>query len=66
MLLYYIIIPLYAITWLPICIQAFLNRNSTEWSHTIHTRSLDISDLEKTSLIIIYKRWIKHCHVPPS
>lgn len=47
-LIYYIIMPLYVITWLPICIQAILSRDNKEWSHTLHTRSININDLEKT------------------
>lgn len=47
-LIYYTIMPLYAITWLPICIRAILNKDSKEWSHTKHIRSIDINDLEKT------------------
>lgn len=47
-LVYYIIMPVYIITWLPICIQAILDKNNKEWDHTIHSRSVNISDLEKT------------------
>ncbi|MFL0252104.1 glycosyltransferase family 2 protein [Clostridium neuense] len=47
-LVYYIIMPIYIITWLPICIQAILDRDNKEWDHTIHSRSVNISDLEKT------------------
>ncbi|WP_010235985.1 glycosyltransferase family 2 protein [Clostridium arbusti] len=48
-LLYYIILPIYAITWLPISIQGILNKNDKEWSHTLHTRSVDINDFEKVN-----------------
>ncbi|MFT8313538.1 MAG: glycosyltransferase family 2 protein [Clostridium sp.] len=48
-LLYYIILPIYAITWLPISIQGILNRNDKEWSHTLHTRSVDIKEFEKAN-----------------
>lgn len=47
-LIYYIIMPIYIITWLPICIQAILDKDNKEWDHTIHSRSVNISDLEKT------------------
>lgn len=46
---YYLIYPIYAITWLPITIQGILDRNNKEWSHTVHTRSINISDLEKVN-----------------
>lgn len=45
--LYYLIYPIYSLTWIPITIQGILNKNNKEWSHTKHTRSVDISDLEK-------------------
>lgn len=47
--LYYIIMPIYQITWLPISIQGILNKNNKEWSHTAHTRSVDIDELEKAN-----------------
>lgn len=47
-LIYYIIMPIYIVTWLPICIQAILDKDNKEWDHTIHSRSINISDLEKT------------------
>lgn len=49
MLLYYIIYPLYSITWLPICIQGIIDKNNKEWSHTLHSRSVDITELEKAN-----------------
>lgn len=48
-LLYYIILPIYAITWLPISIQGILNRKDKEWSHTLHTRNVDLKDFEKAN-----------------
>lgn len=48
-LIYYIILPVYAITWLPISIQGILNRKNKEWSHTLHTRNVDIKDFEKAN-----------------
>jgi cellulose synthase/poly-beta-1,6-N-acetylglucosamine synthase-like glycosyltransferase len=47
--LYYFIYPIFSITWLPICIQGIVNKNNKEWSHTVHTRSINISDLEKAN-----------------
>ncbi|WP_027623329.1 glycosyltransferase family 2 protein [Clostridium lundense] len=46
---YYVIYPIYAITWLPISIQGIMHRNDKEWSHTMHTRNVDISELEKAN-----------------
>lgn len=46
---YYIIYPIYLITWFPISIQGIINKNKKEWSHTKHTRSMDIKDLEKAN-----------------
>lgn len=45
--LYYIIYPLYSLTWIPISIQGMLQKNNKEWSHTKHTRSVDVNDFEK-------------------
>ncbi|WP_423243045.1 glycosyltransferase family 2 protein [Clostridium fermenticellae] len=47
--LYYIIYPIYTITWFPISIQGILQKNNKEWNHTVHTRSVDINDLEKAN-----------------
>jgi cellulose synthase/poly-beta-1,6-N-acetylglucosamine synthase-like glycosyltransferase len=47
--LYYIIYPLYAITWMPIAIQGVIDKDKKEWSHTLHTRSVNITDLEKAN-----------------
>ena len=46
---YYLIYPIYAITWLPISIQGIIDKNKKEWSHTAHTRSINITDLEKAN-----------------
>lgn len=47
--LYYLLYPVYAITWLPISIQGIIDKNKKEWSHTVHTRSINITDLEKVN-----------------
>ncbi|GIM27905.1 glycosyl transferase family 2 [Clostridium polyendosporum] len=47
--LYYLIYPVFSLTWLPISIQGILNKNNKEWSHTIHTRSINIRELEKAN-----------------
>jgi cellulose synthase/poly-beta-1,6-N-acetylglucosamine synthase-like glycosyltransferase len=46
MLKNFIIFPLYSLTWVPIIIQGFHERNNREWFHTAHTRSLDIQEIE--------------------
>jgi len=46
---YYIIYPFYAITWFPISVQGIIDKNKKEWSHTVHTRSVKINDLEKAN-----------------
>jgi cellulose synthase/poly-beta-1,6-N-acetylglucosamine synthase-like glycosyltransferase len=47
--LYYFLFPIYTITWLPISIVGIIDRNKKEWSHTVHTRSVNITDLEKVN-----------------
>lgn len=46
-LAYYILYPFYTLTWIPIMIQGFIDRDKKEWVHTLHTRALDISDMGK-------------------
>lgn len=46
---YYIIYPIYSVTWIPISIQGILRRNNKEWSHTTHTRNVKINDLKKVN-----------------
>lgn len=45
--LFYLIFPFYNLTWIPIIIQGFINRNETEWSHTLHTRAIDINEIKE-------------------
>ena len=45
-LLYFILFPLYGLTWVPAIIQGFLERQSNEWIHTLHTRAIDISEIK--------------------
>lgn len=42
----FILYPFYCLTWVPITIQGFLEKNNKEWSHTSHTRQMSISDVE--------------------
>ncbi|SHE89274.1 glycosyltransferase family 2 protein [Clostridium fallax] len=44
---YYIILPIFSLTWIPISVQGILHKNDKEWSHTLHTRSVKIRELEK-------------------
>ncbi|WP_392486876.1 glycosyltransferase family 2 protein [Haloimpatiens sp. FM7315] len=46
---YYVIYPFYTVTWLPISVLGIINKNNKEWSHTVHTRSVKITDLEKAN-----------------
>jgi cellulose synthase/poly-beta-1,6-N-acetylglucosamine synthase-like glycosyltransferase len=46
---YYLIFPVYTLTWIPIAVQGILDKNKKEWSHTQHTRSVNITDLEKVN-----------------
>lgn len=48
-LLYYILFPIYGLTWIPIAIQGLANKKNKDWSHTAHTRTVDISDLENVN-----------------
>lgn len=46
---YYILYPIYSLTWLPISIEGILNKNDKEWNHTLHTRSVDMEELKKAN-----------------
>lgn len=46
---YYIIYPIYSITWLPISVLGIIDKDKKEWNHTLHTRSVNISELEKAN-----------------
>lgn len=43
---YYILFPIYSLTWVPIIIQGFIGRHKREWVHTVHTRAMDIGEIE--------------------
>ena len=43
----FLLYPIYCLTWVPITIQGFLNKNNKNWHHTSHTRKISIKDLEK-------------------
>lgn len=44
--LYYPTYILYCLTWIPISIEGVIMKNNKEWSHTLHTRTLSIHELE--------------------
>ncbi|PKK39191.1 N-acetylglucosaminyltransferase [Clostridiaceae bacterium JG1575] len=44
-LLYYVLYPLYLVTWLPVALLGILHKNDKHWSHTIHTRAITIDEL---------------------
>lgn len=48
-LLSLIVLPIFTITWFPISIQGMFNKNNVEWSHTKHTRSIKIDELENVN-----------------
>jgi cellulose synthase/poly-beta-1,6-N-acetylglucosamine synthase-like glycosyltransferase len=47
--LYYLIYPIYTLTWIPISFIGIIHKNDKEWNHTAHTRSVSITDLEKAN-----------------
>ena len=38
--LYFLMYPVFVYSWVPITILGFIDRNKTEWSHTVHTRGI--------------------------
>ena len=48
--IWYILYSIYVLTWFPITIQAVLNKNNKEWSHTKHTRGISMKELNKKSV----------------
>ena len=48
---HFILFPCYGITWIPIIIQGFFDRKKTVWSHTKHTRAIDIKDIKNIKVI---------------
>ena len=45
MVWYFITNIVYNLTWIPIVVQGFVRRKSTDWAHTTHTRSMDIDEM---------------------
>lgn len=44
---YIIAMPIYNLTWIPIIVLGIKDRNNKEWVHTIHTRAIEIDEIEK-------------------
>ncbi len=49
---YFLLFPIYSLTWIPIIIQGFINRNHHDWVHTVHTRAIDITDVERLKKVV--------------
>lgn len=47
MIWYYVTYMFYNLTWVPIAVQGFFGRNNTEWSHTQHTRTISMDELNR-------------------
>jgi len=47
-LLSYVVYPFYNLTWVPITIIGALHSDKKEWSHTLHTRKINISDMQNS------------------
>lgn len=45
-LLGFLVYPIYNLTWVPITIQGIIDMDKKEWSHTLHTRQIDISEVD--------------------
>lgn len=43
---YFLLFPIFNITWVPASICGFFFRKRKEWIHTVHTRSIALSDME--------------------
>lgn len=42
----FILFPLYNLTWVPIIIQGYFYRKNKTWSHTQHSRAMDINEIQ--------------------
>lgn len=49
-LFWYILYPIYTLTWIPITIHGVINKNSKKWDHTIHTRQISIDEIENKNI----------------
>jgi Glycosyltransferases, probably involved in cell wall biogenesis len=48
--LWFILYPVYTLTWFPISIQGVADKNNREWNHTLHTRQISIGDIENKDM----------------
>jgi hypothetical protein len=44
-LLAYAVYPFYNLTWVPITLIGWIHSDKKEWSHTAHTRKINMSEL---------------------
>lgn len=42
-----ILYPIFMYSWIPIIFVGILHRNRKDWSHTVHTRSIELSELAR-------------------
>ena len=47
----YVTFWLYSLTWIPITVIGWLKKDNKEWSHTKHTRSITLEELEEAEKI---------------
>lgn len=45
-LVYYVLYPIYLLTWLPIAILGILHKDRKEWAHTKHVRAIHINEID--------------------
>lgn len=58
--LYLITYPLFIYSWVPITILGFIDRKKTEWSHTIHTRSINYQQINMQTDDVDYSDITEH------
>jgi len=46
-LFFFFTFPFYNLTWAPIVMKGFKNKDQKEWFHTMHSRVLDISEMQQ-------------------
>ena len=51
-LAFFFTFPFYNLTWAPIVMKGFKNKNQKEWSHTLHSRVLDISEMQQGNKVL--------------
>ncbi|HEY5561177.1 MAG TPA: glycosyltransferase family 2 protein [Clostridiaceae bacterium] len=47
--LYYLIYPVFSATWIPVTLAGIIDKDKKEWSHTVHTRNINLKEIEKTN-----------------